>query len=205
MAELDPRRIIVATTFENAHPYAMETEILFRTLAANGGRLARARRIACSVGEPDPFVAQVLADLDVEVCVVERFDERCPHANKLAMLELADASTDLVLALDTDIAVAADPLSWLTSDAVLAKPVDVETVSTGVWQLLFDTRGVAMPSTRYLTAFTAATTIPYFNSGVLGVPAEHCAQLHAAWSAEVRWLLDKGYDQLPPAFRERSF
>lgn len=202
---LDPRRIIVATTFEDTQSLTMETEILFRTLARYGGQLAGARRIACSVGPPDPFVAEVLEDLGVELRVTERFDERCPHANKLAMLELVDESTDLLLALDTDVAIAGDPLPWLTADAVLAKPVDVETVSVGVWQQLFDTRGVRMPAARYLTAFTAATTIAYFNSGVLGVPAHLCRPLHEAWATEVRWLLDEGYDVLPSAFAERRF
>jgi len=199
----DPTRIVVATTFENRAPYVSEVEILFRTLATYGGELARARRIACCVGAPDPFVVEVLGDLDVEVREVAPFDERCPHANKLAMLELA-VDGDLVLALDTDIAIAGDITPWLTTSAISAKIADNETVGLANWPSLFAARGVELPPARYLNDHAGRETIPYFNSGVVAVPSAMCAPLLAEWGDAVRWLLDS-YDELPALFTDRSF
>ncbi len=200
---LDPARIVVSTTFENRPPYTAEAEILYRTLDSYGGELAKARRIACSVGAPDPFVVDVLADLDVEVREVAPFDERSPHSNKLAMLELA-GDGDLVLALDTDIAVAGDPTPWLGLDSVQAKVVDDDPLELTRWPLLFETLGIDMPTTRYLGDYGGRVTIPYFNSGVLAVPSAMCADLHREWGEVIRWLLDH-YDELPKAFTDVSF
>lgn len=203
MSGLDPERIVVTTTFENRAPYTAEVEILYRTLAAYGGELARARRIACAVGPPDPFVVEVLADLDVEVREVAPFDERCPHANKVAMLDLA-GDGDFVLALDTDVAVAGDPSAWLSPGSVVAKPVDMDPIGLDGWPALFAARGLDVPRGRHLCDFTALETIPYFNSGVVGVPAAWCEQLGAAWREEVTWLLDS-WDELPPSFGQHRF
>jgi hypothetical protein len=200
---IEPERIVVATVFENRHPYSSEAEILFRTLNAYGGGLAQARKFACSVGDADPFVAEVLSDLGVEVITVKTFDERCPHANKIAMLELASEG-DYLLALDTDIAVAADPTPWLDSECVVAKPVDQDPIGLASWPELFAARGVTIPPSRHLTHFTALPTIPYFNSGVIGLPTRYCAPLLEEWSEGVRWLLDS-YDQLPATFAKNRF
>ncbi|MCB0879557.1 MAG: class I SAM-dependent methyltransferase [Thermoleophilia bacterium] len=200
---IDPDRIVVSTVFENRPPYTAEVEILYRTLAANGGALARARRIACCVGPVDPFVAGVLADLDVEVREVEPFDERCPHANKLAMLQLADEG-ELVLALDTDVAIAGDPTPWLSPTAIQAKIADGPPFLAEHWPALFDARGVAIPQARYLTDHEYNEIPPYFNSGVLAVPSELCGILHAEWADTILWLLDT-YPELPPEIRQVSF
>lgn len=203
MIAIDPRRVVVATVFENRMPYAGETEVLFRTLLANGGRLADARKIAYSVGPAHPLVVEVLGDLGVEVREVAPFDERCPHANKLAMFEPVPDS-DLLLALDTDIAFAGDPLPWLSGTSVAAKPVDADPIGLELWPDLFTARGLKLPSARHLTLMTGAETIGYFNSGVVAVPTRWCEALRSAWADEISWLLDHG-DQLPERFVDQSF
>jgi SAM-dependent methyltransferase len=88
---------------------------------------------------------------------------------------------------------------------VQAKVVDNDPVGLELWPALFDARGVAIPTARYRTDYADRTTIPYFNSGVLAVPAPMCEPLLAEWGAGVRWLLDHGYDQLPVRFDQLRF
>lgn len=202
-AAIDPSRIIVSTVFESRPPYLDEPFLLFSTLIANGGALAGARKIALSVGEPDEEAVARLHGLGVEVRVVEPFDARCPHANKLAMLELA-TECDVVLALDTDIAVAGDASPWLGADIMRAKPVDHDSFGLEAWRALFALRGLALPRSRHLTHVAAVETIPYFNSGVIAVPAEVAGDLHRCWSEQIHWLLDHA-EQLPQVFRDQAF
>lgn len=201
---VDPEKVVVATTFECRMPYVSEVEILYRTLAANAGALANARRIACCVGELDSFVERVLSDLGVEVRQVNAFDKRCPHANKLAMLELEDEG-DLILALDTDIAFADDPLGWLDGECVQAKIVDHDPVGMGLWPELFKARSVKLPSARYRTDYANAITIPYFNSGVLAIPTRFAQVLREEWASTIHWLLDLPEGELPRRFEDVRF
>lgn len=200
---LDPARVVVSTVFESRAPYDREAVQLYRSLARCGGALAAARRIAYCMDEPSPQIAAELDGLGVEVRRVAPIDERCPHANKLHMLD-PGLDADWVVMLDTDVVFAGDVAPYLVGSSVLAKPVDQDPFSWEGWEQLFRHVGLDIPRERYLTHFTMRETIPYFNSGVVMVPQRYVATLRTAWQAQLATLLDS-WDQLPLVAPHRFF
>jgi hypothetical protein len=188
--ELAPRtRVLVATVAENRSPFVHEAEFLFRSLRRFGGNLSDAPGVVYFVGSADPEAVERLADLGVATEVVEPFDERCPHANKIRMLESAQ-DFEYLVALDPDIVVARDFSAHIMGASVAAKPVDDERLTLEQWEELFARFGLTLPPARYTTSFTMAETISYFNSGVLVIPREHVQPLAGAWGLFVHRLLE---------------
>jgi len=192
--KIPAERVLVATVVENRPPFVHEAELLFRTLRRFGGDLSRARCVAHFVGFADPAAVERLANLGVSTEVVEPFDERYPHANKIRMLETAARDFDYLVALDTDIVVARDFSAHVMGASVALKPVDGERLTLKQWESLFARFGLALPLARYTTSNGMDETVPYFNSGVLVIPRDHVQPLAAAWGSFVRRLLDMGAD-----------
>lgn len=182
-------RLIVACVAEPREPYCGEVELLFRTLRRLGGNLAGARAVAYFVGRPGAEIRKTLAALDVSVRIVDPFDARCPHANKLRMLECRD-EYEYLLALDTDIAVAGDFSSEILGASIAAKPADQDLLTIEEWSELFSGFGLELPQARYVTSFALKETIPYFNSGVLLLPRPFVDPLREQWSTRIRGFLD---------------
>jgi FkbM family methyltransferase len=113
--------VIVATVFENSTASAQEVEILFHTLEQFGGELARARRVACAVGEVDPFFAEVLGDLGVQLLVGEGDPAGDAELDILRTVAAVDDDCDVLLALRSDVAFAGDVSGWLDADALGAR------------------------------------------------------------------------------------
>jgi hypothetical protein len=204
VAETAPStRVLVATVAENRSPFVHEVEFLFRSLRRFGGNVSHASGLVCFVGSADPAAVERLADLGVETEVVEPFDERCSHANKIRMLETAQ-DFEYLVALDPDIVVARDFSAHIMGAAVAAKPVDDERLTLEQWEELFARFGLALPPARYTASFTMAETIPYFNSGVLVVPREHVQPLAEAWGLFVRKLLATTAEK-PSAYEHHLF
>jgi len=203
MLQVTPERVVIATVFENRPPYLQEVATLYRTLIAEGGMLAQARKVAYCIGAPDPSLLRGLAALEVSVREVEPVDRRCPHANKLRMLE-QPGDVDYLVALDTDIAIAGDFSPWIPGEAIAAKPVDGDPLTLDDWVLLFDHFGLSLPRARYLTHFQVTETIPYFNSGVVIIPGHLIGVLRQTWSKFVADLLDV-YVRLPRIEPHRFF
>lgn len=201
--EISAERVLVATVTENRPPFVHEAELLFRTLRQFGGTLSHARCVAHFVGSADPAAVERLDKLGVATEIVEPFDERCPHANKIRMLETAE-DFDYLVALDPDIVVTRDFSAHVMGASVAAKPVDNERLTLKQWEGLFARFGLALPPARYTTSCAMAETVPYFNSGVLVVPRNHVQPLAAAWGSFVRRLLDTGTD-VPSVVDHRFF
>jgi hypothetical protein len=118
---VSPTRVLVATVAENRSPFVHEAEFLFRSLRRFGGNLSHAPGVVYFVGSADPAVIKRLAALGVTTKVVEPFDERCPHANKIRMLQ-TEKDFEYLVALDPDIVVARDFSAHVMGAAVAAKP-----------------------------------------------------------------------------------
>lgn len=126
--------------------------------------------------------ASVLRALGVEVRVVERVPGSNPLANKLRMLELhADHEFDVLVMLDCDVVVLGDPSAWIDAKAIGAKAADFDRFTDEEWRWLFAGVGVAEPAKVLTATATGGKTYPYFNSGVLFVPAPLCGMLRDGW------------------------
>lgn len=191
MPEVQPERVVVACVVNDRYPD--EAEYLFQSLGHFGGNLARAKRTAYFVKSASPEVARNLADLHANIKIVQPVSERCPHANKLQMLE-DQGDFDYLVALDCDIVVARDFSVHLAGQAIAAVPALMSPLTIGQWRSLFGYFNLELPSTRYLTYCTLTETIPYFNSGVIIVPRNLVNLLREEWRSFIR--------EIPDAFGE---
>lgn len=178
----------MATVLDARRASARETVVLFRTLEALGGRLGGARRVVHCVGDPGRADRDELRALRVSVRTAQAVDDRVPYANKVRMLQAEYARCDHVLAVDNDVAVAADPTPWIGGSRVAAKPAEADVLSLREWELLYAHFGLPMPEARCVTHLQARETAPYFNSGVLVVPARVARDLGTTWERCCRAL-----------------
>jgi hypothetical protein len=175
-------RVTVATVSEDREPYRSETVDLFRSLRVLGGCVAGARAIAFFVKSVSLEAELALSKLDVQIRLVQPVDERLPLWNKLRMFQERPYG-DYLIALDNDLAICGDFGDEVTGGSIAAKPVDGNPLSLEQWSALYQWCGLEMPPARFLTTFDRRETIPYFNSGVLLVPADLVVPLHQGWSS----------------------
>ena len=185
--QLDPEEIVVSCVFECHKAYAEETVLLYQSLDLVGGALARARRRAYCAGPLQPEVSRRLADLAVEVVVVEGILDEYPHANKIRMFE-AYPGEKLLIALDTDIAFVGDPSTRLHADAIGVKAVDQNPLDMEQWDRLFEYFGVDTPNQRLRTHFNDQLSVPYFNTGVVLMPSAWVNDLAPLWEHYTRTI-----------------
>jgi SAM-dependent methyltransferase len=200
---LEPQRVLIACVGENREPFLSDMRFLFRSLAAFGGMLKQATKIAYVVDEADEKIVEDLGKLGVIVKIVGRFDQRYPHANKLRMLQDRE-DYDVLVALDCDIVVSKDFFSELETGAVIAKPVDTDPLTLDQWKTLFRYFGMRLPRKRYLTTFDGRETIPYFNSGVIGIPRKFVGKLAMVWESMLLKMED-AYHEFPDINSHRFF
>jgi hypothetical protein len=179
--------VTVRTVLECDRESIIEALALVRSLRAFGGLQAEAR---CEVHfveqlpqDPAPFEA-----LGATLRRVERFDQRCPHANKLQMHYPIE--TDYLLALDCDVVVAGDFSRFLIGDAVASAVDWGDWMKPGGWEELFAAASIPFPAQRTLTARLWQETVHYPNSGVLVVPRRRTESLREEWTQRLRDLLD---------------
>jgi hypothetical protein len=202
---IDPARVVVSAVFECKGGYDTETIMLYRTLDANGGALAEARRRAYCAGPLDPAVAATLDGLGVEVIETESIIDEYPHANKIRMFERRAADEDVVIALDTDVCIAGDFSSWLFPGVAAAKPVDQNPLTMEQWYRLFDYFGVPLPTARHRTHFHGDLVVPYFNTGVVVFPLDdRVAEFTERWERYVRDLWPN-YDRVGMEIGQKRF
>jgi hypothetical protein len=149
-----------------------------------GGALAASPILINMLDGADRAFVRRMQALDAEVRIVPRIrDGGVAQANKLRMFEIQGRTDfDVLLAVDCDIVVAADPTPHVAQDAISVVPADVDAFSDGQWRQIF--QGLALqPPERGLTATrTGKPMYPYFNSGVIGVPRVLCGELLAVWT-----------------------
>lgn len=186
---VNPERVLVATVAENREPFTREAVYLFKTLQRFGGYLTRAQCVAYFVGSVDSEVAKRLADLNVMIKIVRPVDLRCPHANKIRMLDDAE-DFDHLVALDTDIVITRDFSPYLQGSSVAAKPAGRTRLKRKEWRKLFEYFGLEIPLARYTTTATMKETIPYFNTGVVVVPNKYVSLLREMWKSFIVKILN---------------
>lgn len=179
--------VTVRAVLENDARSITEGLTLARSLRAFGGALSTSPCELFFV-ETIPDDVDAFDRLDVTLRTCGRFDERCPHANKLGML--LPVETDYLLAVDADIVVCEDVSPYLLGDAVAAMPAWGDWMPPGRWEELFADAGVDMPRDRIITTRFWQETIPYYNGGVVITPREHVEALADSWVEHVRHLLD---------------
>ena len=164
---------------------------LIISLKKLGGKLKDSQVVVNFVKDCPTNYQTTLFQLGVEVRIVDRYDRRCPHANKLKMLDLADQyKFSLLIALDIDTVIVNDFSSLLTEDCLSAKIADGTPFSIEQWQKIFSFFRLPLPQQHYLTTTTYVPVIPYFNSGVLIIPVKYLASLTKYWSYYLNLLLD---------------
>lgn len=162
---------------------------MFASLRTMGGSLSGSEAVVCVVGALAGDWGSEFAMLGVQTAIVDRFDARCPHANKIGML-VAHEQSDVLLALDTDIVVAEDFSDLLSDRCLVAKPADVSPLDGDEWARLFAHLEAPLPPERFRSHFQNVEMPPYFNSGVLAIPNEMIERLRHAWRDDTLRLLD---------------
>lgn len=174
--------VLFSCVAENRPRFATLVENLAISLRGFGGEHADAPFVALFVDDVDEPFRSRLERLGVEVQVVPRVAGGNPLANKLRMLELsATRAFDVLVGLDCDTIVVADPVPWADPERIGAKPADYDRLNDQEWRGVYASLGLALPA-RTLRATATGTAIPpYFNSGVIFVPHGLCAPLETAW------------------------
>ncbi|MHB1239327.1 MAG: glycosyltransferase [Gammaproteobacteria bacterium] len=190
---MDADELLIACVAEDRRDHHIKVANLVGTIRSFGGSLASARIAVNYVESVDSGIRASLEEAGADVRVVPRFDPRCPHANKLRMLEQV-AGVGLLVAMDVDMAVVRDFRSQLHTGGISAKIVDLNPLSETQWHQLFDYAGLPMPGQRYVCSSDGGVVPPYFNSGLLTIPVQWISSLRASWGAYVAWLLDARMD-----------
>jgi hypothetical protein len=147
-----------------------------------GGRAAGAPIVAHFVEGVDDTHRRALEDLGADVEVVARVDPEYPYANKLRMFQTGPRpGTDCLVALDCDVAVVDDVTPFLSAESICVKPADCDFLTEAQWQAVFTDLGVAEPPRATVTTTFHQVTYPYFNSGVVIVPATLGSSLADRW------------------------
>lgn len=155
-----------------------------------GGSLAHSPIVVNMVESADRTFVRRIEALDAEVRIVPRVtDGSVAQANKLRMLEIHDRQDfDILLAVDCDIAVAEDPASHVSDNAISVVPADKDPFTDGQWRQILDGLALERRERSVRATRTGQPMYPYFNSGVIAVPRGLCADLFAAWMRALKDL-----------------
>jgi hypothetical protein len=142
-------------------------------------------------------VLEYLRGRGVSVRVIEQFDERSRHCNKISgALALAGsgACNSYVVLTDTDVAIAKDPLLvGADSQAVRGKIVDGPNPPLDVLRSVFESAGLPLPEIIEPDFdHSDRTIVGNLNGGLYIVPGKMLPTLAEAWERWARWLLGHG-------------
>lgn len=175
--------IVVGCVTENNAKYLGQALRLAQSIRWFGGELAKCRIVAGVVGDVDARARRSLEAYGVDVRVVPRFRPyNNPSANRLQIFdELRGSREQTFLLLDCDIIVVRDPLPLLRRGVFHAKIAPLPTVTHEVFERLFAHFGLPLPARTHVTGYTGTPTIPYFNAGVIAIPAPLARRLAPEW------------------------
>lgn len=160
--------IALGCVAENTPKYLGQAVRLVQSVRWFGGVLNEAKLYVCVVDDIRQDFREELERYGATIHIVPRFSTKHPQSNKLRFLELPDiARHDRVLLLDCDTIVVRDPSSDLFRADFTAKIADIPTVPLDTFRRIFAAFGLSMPRADQLCTVRGASTIPYFNAGVL--------------------------------------
>lgn len=182
-------QVIISCVSPNNENNFLKVNNLVKSIRKLGGALSDTRLIVNFVDFVNNEFRKSLKAYGVEIRTVKTFDKRCPHANKLRMLEI-DNEYEILIGLDVDTVVVRDFSIYLEPGCIGAKIVDGTPLTLNQWKKLFNYFHLSLPTIRYLTTSTLLPVIPYFNSGVLIIPQKFVHVLRDTWGNYVKMLLD---------------
>lgn len=179
---LSASNVVAGCVTENNTKYLGQTLRLVQSVRWFGGELANARFVVAVVETIGSSARRALEALGVEVRIVPRFHPRNGSSNRLQWFaEVWDGPEEVLFSLDCDTIVVQDPLPLLPDDAFFAKVAPAPTVTHEVFERLFREFGMKLPQRTHVTGYTGTPTIPYFNAGVISIPASLARTLVPSW------------------------
>jgi hypothetical protein len=190
LVAVTPPRLLLSCVSEDRTIFHRRVENLVSSARCLGGALASSAIVVNMVDGADSAFVRRMEALDAEVRIVPRItDGGVAQANKLRMLELHERTDyDILLAVDCDIAVAADPAPHLSGDAISVVPADMDPFTDSQWRRIFEGLALERPEPSVQASTTGRSMYPYFNSGAIGVPRAMCAALFANWMQALKDL-----------------
>jgi hypothetical protein len=173
---------------ENDGAWTEKVASLILSLRTFGGSVADAPFVVNVVGDVSSTFAARVAELGAETRIVTRSAEGVPPTIKVEMLELVDEyDFDVLVALDCDVIVTGDIAPFLSSSTVRAALEGRDTTFSGDdWDSIYEAMRVDPgPRDRVLSS-SGALSYPYYNTGVVMVPATMCRQLARSWREHIR-------------------
>jgi hypothetical protein len=162
------KQLIIGCVAENTSKYLSQALRLLQSIRWFGGKIASVKCIVCVVDGVDPKYRDAFKQYAAEVRIVERFSAAHPPSNKLRFLQQPDLQGyQNVMLLDCDTIVVQDPSANLLTKSFRAKIADGPTVSSEVFEKLFDYFRLPLPAKNQNCTVRGTPTIPYFNAGVL--------------------------------------
>ena len=200
--------VVFSCVAENRDEWFDRTLNVALSIRRFAGRLSNAPVVVNFVEGVRGKYEKRLAELDVEVRVVDRVDPTYPYANKLRMLELhRERDFDVLVGLDCDTVVVGDPTPHVIVagvGAIGAKPADCDFLGEEQWGKFFAALDLPVPERRFWTTTFGQRTYPYFNSGVLVLPSEACGKLFDLWLEHIYRLQDV-FDRHPDVAAYRQY
>ncbi|QGS69234.1 hypothetical protein CV093_15635 [Oceanobacillus sp. 143] len=166
----DSPKLLITCVGEDIPKFHFRILALFKTINQFGGKLAKEKLVANFVKSVDKDVKLELERIGVDVRIVQPFDSRSPHCNKIRLLEIED-ECDVLVALDCDTVVVRDFYKEIDQNFFQAKPVNNDPLTIDQWKYMFSYFELELPDQRVTTTgIKQNKTVPYFNSGVLSIP-----------------------------------
>lgn len=176
-----PVDFVIGCVAEDTPKYLGQALRLVQSIRWFGGELANARIVAGAVEHIDARARRALEALDVDVRIVPRFHPGNAAGNRLQIFDELRGAASHYLILDCDTLVVRDRLPYLKLDVFHAKIAPLPTVTHEVFERLFAHFGLPLPERTNVTGYTNTPTIPYFNSGVISIPAALAETLAPEW------------------------
>jgi hypothetical protein len=174
--------IVAGCVTENNPKYLGQTLRLLQSIRWFGGELAHSRVVVGAVEQLDPRARRAFEALGAEIRILPRFDARNAPGNRLQLFEeLYKVPERNFFVLDCDTIIVRDPLPLLRRDLFQARIAPLPTVTHEIFERLFAHFGLPLPERTFVTGYTGTPTIPYFNAGVVAIPADLARRFVPEW------------------------
>jgi hypothetical protein len=105
--------------------------------------------------------------------------------NKLRAFEMDVDPSTVVIYLDCDVVVMGDLSDEVRPDVVRAAPDTVQHYSPEDWRTVSAALGIPLPAETMVSASSGERSVPYYNGGVLFLPARYAALLTETWQGVI--------------------
>lgn len=132
-----------------------------------------------------------LRSIGVDTRVIPRFDPRTPPCNKLNALDVdLPGDVDALVLLDADTILVDSPISLYDKSRVTACPEFYAQLEHAQWQPILSHFGASVPTADMLMTASNQPSIPYWNAGLVVIPAELSALVSDRWTSIARTTVE---------------